>query len=112
MNSFGWLMKFTPDLKSWPRPPMPDTLHEKSLRNCHFFCCVCCGVLVFCPMETPFGKVICGSRLFAVIALAKSAYWKMNSFSFDPPRTRLWFTLIELNVFPLAPQPLNTVRGS
>ena len=32
-----------------------------------------------------------------MIALAKSAYWKMNSFSFDPPSTQLWFTLIELN---------------
>ena len=34
----------------------------------------------------------------------KSAYWKMNSFSFDPPSTQLWFTLIELNVFSLTPQ--------
>ena len=47
-----------------------------------------------------------GSRLLAVIALAKSAYWKMNSFSCDPPSTQLWFPLIELNVFALSPQPL------
>ena len=53
-----------------------------------------------------------GSRLFALIAFAKSAYWKMNSFSFDPPSTQLWFTLIELNVFSLVPQPLGGVSGS
>ena len=79
-------------------------LHEKSSRNCHFFCCVVCGVLMFCPIVTPLGKVMFGSRLFAVIALAKSAYWKMNSFSFAPPSTQLWLQLIELNVLPLTPQ--------
>ena len=37
---------------------------------------------------------------------AKSAYWKMNSFSLLPPSTQLWFRLIELNSFLLWPQPL------
>ena len=40
--------------------------------------------------------------------LLKSANWKMNSFSFDPPSTQLWFRLIELNLFVLSPQ-LSTV---
>ena len=34
----------------------------------------------------------------------------MNSFSFDPPSTQLWFTLIELNVFVLSPQLSGTAR--
>ncbi len=47
-----------------------------------------------------------------MIALPKSAYWKMNSFSFDPPSTQLWFRLIELNSLALVPQPLGGVSGS
>src|SRR5688572_7251605 len=99
-------MTFTPALKSWPRPPMPVTCQEKSSRNCHFFCCVCCGVLPFCPMNTEFGNDCDGSRLLAVIAFAKSAYWKMNSFSPLPPTTQLWLALIELNSLVLSPQAL------
>ena len=100
-----------PTLKSWPRPPRPATCQEKSSRNWNLCCCVCCGVFVFCPMVTPFGKLCAGSRLFAVIALAKSANWKMNSFSFDPPSTQLWFTLIELNLLLLEPQLLTVAFG-
>src|SRR5829696_7423297 len=111
MNSVGSLMKLAPVLKSWPRPPMPATFHEKSLRNCHFFCCVCCGVFGFCPTVTPFGKIWYGSRLFAVIALLKSAYWKMNSLSRDPPSTQLWLTLMELKLFLLSPQLLTGAVG-
>jgi hypothetical protein len=44
---------------------MPVTDQEKSLRNWYFFCCVCCGVFAFWPIETPFGKVMLGSRLLA-----------------------------------------------
>src|SRR3990170_5512564 len=111
MKSRGSLMKLTPALKPWLRPPSPDALHEKSFRNCHFCCCVCCGVLVFWPMLTPLGKEICGSRLLAVMALANSAYWNTISFSFDPPITKLWFTLNELNVLALSPQPLGGICG-
>ena len=39
-----------------------------------------------------------GSWLLAVMSFAKSAYWKMNSFSLLPPSTQLWFRLTELNV--------------
>ena len=46
------------------------------------------------------------------MALAKSAYWKMNSFNFDPPSTQLWFRLIELKLFSLVPQPLGGTSGS
>jgi hypothetical protein len=60
----------------------------------------------------PVGKICCGSPLFAPMWLRKSAYWKMNSFSLDPPSTQLWFTLIELNLFSLSPQPLTGVSGS
>src|SRR5215203_865307 len=105
-------MKLAPTLKSWPRPPMPAMCHEKSLRNWYFFCCVACGVLTLWPMDTLFGTVCDGSRLFAVIALSKSAYWKMNSFSFAPPSTVLWFALIELNLLVLSPQPFGGTRGS
>ena len=42
--------------------------------------------------------------------LPKSAYWKMNSFSLDPPSTQLWFMLIELNAFMLSPQFSGTAR--
>src|SRR5436190_14998830 len=100
----GSLMKLAPTLRSWPRPPLPTTCQEKSSRNCHFFCCVCCGVFTFWPTVTRFGNDCCRSVLFAVIAFAKSAYWKMNSFSLAPPTTQLWFRLIELNLFVLVPQ--------
>src|SRR5688500_18166336 len=83
---------------------MPVTLHEKSSRNCHFFCSVVCGVLGLAPVRTPFGKISHGSLLLSGMWLPKSAYWKMNSFSFEPPSTQLWFTLIELNVFSLVLQ--------
>src|SRR5437762_2627904 len=75
-NRWGSLMKLTPALKSWPRP-MPAVCHEKSSRNWYFFCCVAWGVLRFWPTVTLFGNVCAGSRLFAVIAFEKSAYWKM-----------------------------------
>src|SRR5262245_20314469 len=97
-------MKFTPALKSCQRPPIPAMCHEKSPRNCHLCCCVACGVFVFWPIVTRFGNVCCGSRLLAEIAFAKSAYWKMNSFSFAPPSTQLWLRLNELNLFVLVPQ--------
>ena len=42
----------------------------------------------------------------------KSAYWKMNSFSFDPGSTQLWFRLIELNSLSLSPQFSGTSRGA
>jgi hypothetical protein len=61
-------------------------------------------------MTTPFAKVSCGSPVRAVMRLAKSAYWKMNSFSFDPPSTQLWLTLIELKVLTLSPQFSSTER--
>src|SRR6476646_8624818 len=110
MNRRGSLMKFMPAFIAW-LPPRPDRLHEKSSRNCHFCCCVCCGVLPFWPMVTPLGKLMFGSRLFALIALANSAYWKMNSFSFEPPSTRLWLMLNELNLFSLLPQLLGGDSG-
>jgi hypothetical protein len=64
-----------------------------------------------CSIDTPLGNCWNGSRLFAVIAFEKSAYWKMNSFRRDPPRTQLWLALIELNVFALTPQLLTTACG-
>ena len=69
---------------------MPATCHEKSSRNCHLCCCVTCGVLGFWPTITPLGKLLRRiAGCCAVIALAKSAYWKMNSFSCEPPSTQL-----------------------
>jgi hypothetical protein len=65
MNRRGSLMKLTPVLKSCPRPPIPETLHEKSSRNCHFFCSVVCGVLGLCPTLTEFWNNSYGSWLFA-----------------------------------------------
>src|SRR3954467_6179856 len=91
---------------------MPAACHEKSSRNWYFFCCVACGVLTLWPTDTPLGKLCDGSRLFAEIALAKSAYWKMNSFSFAPPSTQLWFMLIELNLLVLTPHPFGGTFGS
>ena len=44
--------------------------------------------------------------------LPKSAYWKMNSFSFDPPITQLWFRLIELYLFVLSPQLSKVLLGA
>src|SRR6185437_16600429 len=111
MKRCGSLTKFTPALKSWPRPPRPVVCHEKSSRNCHLRCCVCCGVFGFCPIVTPLGNCWNGSRLLAEISFEKSAYWKMNSFSRDPPSTQLWLTLIELKVFALTPQLLTTACG-
>ena len=68
---------------------------------------------MFWPIVTPFGNVSVGSPLLAPMALAKSAYWKMNSFSFEPPSTQLWLTLIELNSFSLvAPVVRPASRGS
>ena len=68
---------------------MPDMCQEKSSRNCHFFCWVACGVLMFWPIDTLFGKVSVGSELLAPMALPKSAYWMMTSFSIEPPSTQL-----------------------
>src|SRR6185295_7718696 len=104
MNSRGSLMKLTPTLKSWPRPPMPVWCHEKSSRNWYFFCSVVCGVLPLAPMVTPFGNVSFGADDREVMLLAKSATWKMNSFSFDPPITQLWLTLNEFSLLVLSPQ--------
>ena len=78
---------------------MPVTLQEKSSRNCHFVCSVVCGVFGLAPPVTPFGKISHGSVLLGGMSFPKSAYWKMNSFSVEPPSTQLWFTLIELKVF-------------
>ena len=86
---------------------------EKSFWNCHFFCSVVCGVFGFCADADLFGKIMYGSWLFAPIGCAKSAYWKMNSFNFDPPSTQLWFTLIELKrVFARAPPVRWRVSGA
>ena len=57
-------------------------------------------------MATPLGNVWSGSRLRAVMSLRKSAYWKMNSLSFVPPTTQLWFTFTELKSLVLSPQLL------
>ena len=46
------------------------------------------------------------------MSFAKSAYWKMNSFSLVPPSTQLWFRLTELNSFVLSPQSLGGVFGA
>src|SRR6266536_4850225 len=62
-NKRGSLMKFTPALKSWPRPPLPVTCQEKSSRNCHFSCSVRCGEFWFCPIATLFGNTCRGSTL-------------------------------------------------
>ncbi len=43
---------------------------------------------------------------------AKSANWKMNSFSFDPPITQLWLRLIELYLLVLSPQLSNVLLGA
>ncbi len=89
---------------------MPVTLHEKSSRNCHFVCSVACGVFGLAPIATVLGNSSYGSELLSPIPFAKFAYWKMNSFSRDPPSTQLWFALIELNVFVLVLQELGTNR--
>src|SRR3954447_21531715 len=89
MNRRGSLMKFTPVLKSWPRPPPPLLCHEKSSRNWYLVCSVVCGVLTLAPIDRPFGKVSFGAFERDRIWLPKLAYWKMNSFSFDPPSTQL-----------------------
>src|SRR4029077_9932659 len=89
MNSRGSLMKFAPALKSWPRPPQPVLCHEKSSRNWYLVCSVVCGVLPLAPIDTPFGNDWLASELRDRIWLPKLAYWKMNSFSFDPPSTQL-----------------------
>src|SRR5580765_3792063 len=93
----GSWIQFPPALKSWPMPPMPVMLHEKSSRNCHFVCSVACGVLGLAPERTPFGKSSHGSLLLSGMAFLKSAYWTTTSFSFEPPLTQLWLTLNELN---------------
>ena len=50
--------------------------------------------------------------LLAVMPFEKSAYWKMTSFSSEPPRTQLWFRLTELNSFSLvAPGARRAVVG-
>src|SRR5689334_13759663 len=103
MNSRGSLMKFAPALKSWPRPPKRETCHEKSSRIWYFRCCVVCGVLPLAPIDTPLGKVWFGAELRDAMLFEKSAYWKMISFSFDPPSTQLWLALIELNLLLLSP---------
>jgi hypothetical protein len=53
---------------------------------------------------TRFGKVSFGAELRDAMVFWKSAYWKMNSFSFEPPTTQLWFRLIEFSAFALSPQ--------
>src|SRR4051812_6393799 len=111
MNRRGSLMKFTPTLKSWPRPPMPATCHEKSSRNWYFFWAVLCGVLGFCPTVTPLGNDSNPLSLRAAMWLSKSAYWNTNSFSFAPPSDQLWFALNELNLLALSPQLSGVASG-
>src|SRR3954453_15952422 len=112
MNRRGSLTKLTPTLRSCPRPPPPLLCQEKSSRNWNFRCCVVCGVLTLAPIDRPFGKVSLGALERDRIWLPKSANWKMNSFSFDPPITQLWFTLIELYRFALSPQLLKVLLGA
>src|SRR4051812_29395672 len=112
MNRRGSLMKFTPVLKSWPRPPRPAICHEKSSRNWYFCCSVVCGELMFCPVVTPLGNDSYGVWLRAEMWLAKSAYWNTNSFRRDPASDALWFTLIELNRFALSPQSSGVASGA
>src|SRR5687768_4807108 len=97
-------MKVTPVLKSWPIPPMPVTLQEKSSRNCHLVCSVFCGVFGLAPAETWFGNNSNGAVLLTGIEFLKFENWKMNSFSFDPPSTQLWFAFSELKEFRLVLQ--------
>src|SRR5215831_17610250 len=104
-------MKFTPVLKSWPRPPMPVLCHEKSSRNWNLCCSVVCGVLPLAPMLTPFGNDSAGAELRDAMLFANVANWKMNSFSFDPASTQLWFRLIEFSLFVLSPQLSNVLVG-
>ena len=104
MNRRGSLMKFAPAFKSWPRPPRPETCQEKSSLNWYFFCSVVCGVFTLAPVCTPFWNSSFGADERAAMLLLKSAYWKMNSFSFWPGSTQLWFTLIELYLLVLSPQ--------
>ena len=106
MKSRGSLMKFKPAFMSWPTPPLPVRCHEKSSRNCHFFCSVVCGVFGLWPICTPLGNWRNGSWLRAVMLLAKSAYWKMNSFSMLLPITQFSLRLIELNSLVESPQLL------
>src|SRR5436190_1673841 len=112
MNRRGSLMKFTPALKSCPRPPIPAACQEKSSRNWYFFCAVLCGLLMFCPVVTPLGNDSYAVSLRAEMWLSKSAYWNTNSFSFDPAREALWLTLIELNLFLLSPQLSGVAFGA
>src|SRR5262249_29247910 len=95
-------------------PPQPVRCQEKSSRNWYFFCSVVCGVLPLAPVVTLFENVslvqLTASVQREAMLLRKSAYWKMNSFSFAPPSTQLWFTLIELNLFSLSPQLSNVDR--
>src|SRR5215218_8533512 len=105
-------MKFTPTLKSWPRRPPPLLCHEKSSRNWNLVCSVVCGVLPLAPIVRPFGKLSFGADERDAMLLAKSAYWKMNSFSLEPPSTQLWFRLIELYLLVLSPQFSNVLLGA
>src|SRR3954454_15360357 len=112
MNRRGSLMKFTPVLKSWPRPPPPLLCHEKSSRNWYLVCSVVWGVLALAPMVKPFGNNSFAADDRDAMLLAKFAYWKMNSFSFDPPSPQLWFRLIELYLFVLSPQFSKLLLGA
>ena len=59
-----------------------------------------------------WGRARSGSGLLSGIAFLKLANWITTSFSFAPPSTQLWFTLIELNVFSLVLQKLGALRSA
>src|SRR5262249_41001556 len=103
-NRRGSLMKLPPALKSWPSPPRPATRPAKWSRHWYCLCAVDWGVLMVCPVVTPLGNDSYAFSVRAAMWLSKSAYWKTNSFSFEPESDMLWFRLIELNVFALSPQ--------
>ena len=112
MNRRGSLMKFTPALKSWPRPPFPAMCQEKSSRNWYFFCAVRLrrvGVLA--------GGDAVGERLVRRLAVRRDVVVEVRVLEDElvqlasPPATQLWFTLIELNLFLLSPQLSGVASG-
>ena len=94
-NRCGSWIKLTPAFISWPRPPRPVLVQEKSSRNCHLRCSVPWGASGLVPAVTPLGNRKCGPVSVAGISFTKSENWKTNSLSAEPPATQLWFTLSE-----------------